>query len=74
MRQGRPGNDQDGDLLRLLAEGRTTADIAQALGVAPKTVRNRASMLYKRLGVHNRAAAVRLAEQRGLLDGRGPAS
>jgi DNA-binding NarL/FixJ family response regulator len=70
--RGRPGQGQDLDLLRLLAEGRTTADIAQLLGVAPKTVRNRASMLYRRLGVHNRAAAVRIAEQRGLLDGRGP--
>ena len=73
-RRGKPGGDQDGVLLRLLAEGRTTADIAQLLGVAPKTVRNRASMLYKRLGVRNRAGAVRLAEQRGLLDGGGRAS
>ena len=69
MRRGRPGSDQDDVLLRLLAEGRTTADIAELLGVAPKTVRNRSSMLYRRLGVRNRAAAVRLAEQRGLLDG-----
>ena len=74
MRRLRPGSDHDRDLLRLLAEGRTTADIAKALGVAPKTIRNRASMLYRRLGVHNRAAAVRLAEQRGLLDDRGQAS
>jgi DNA-binding NarL/FixJ family response regulator len=57
---------RDLDLLRLLAEGRTTADIAERLGLAPKTVRNRASRLYRRLGVHSRAAAVRLAEERGL--------
>lgn len=59
---------RDDDLLRLLAEGRSTADIAERLGIAPKTVRNRTSQLYRRLGVRSRTAAVRLAEQRGLLD------
>jgi DNA-binding NarL/FixJ family response regulator len=62
---------RDEDLLRLLAEGRSTTDIAERLGIAPKTVRNRTSQLYKRLGVRSRAAAVRLAEQRGLLDRAG---
>jgi DNA-binding NarL/FixJ family response regulator len=66
--RGSGAERRDLDLLRLLAEGRTTVDIAQRLGLAPKTVRNRASRLYQRLGVHSRAAAVRLAEQRGLLD------
>lgn len=58
----------DADLLRLLAEGRSTDDIASSLGIAPKTVRNRLSKLYRRLGVHSRSAAVRLAEERGMLD------
>jgi DNA-binding NarL/FixJ family response regulator len=60
---------RDDDLLRLLAEGRSTDDIAERLGIAPKTVRNRTSQLYRRLGVRSRTAAVRLAEQKGLLDG-----
>jgi DNA-binding NarL/FixJ family response regulator len=59
---------RDEDLLRLLAEGRSTTDIAERLGIAPKTVRNRTSQLYRRLGVRSRTAAVRLAEQKGLLD------
>jgi DNA-binding NarL/FixJ family response regulator len=63
---------RDDDLLRLLAEGRTTVDIAERLGIAPKTVRNRTSQLYRRLGVRSRTAAVRLAEQRGLLDPSDP--
>jgi two-component system nitrate/nitrite response regulator NarL len=58
---------REDDLLRLLAEGRSVADIAERLGIAPKTVRNRASKLYRRLGVHSRSAAVKVAEQRGLL-------
>jgi DNA-binding NarL/FixJ family response regulator len=66
--RGLPAQRRDEDLLRLLAEGRSTNDIADRLGVAPKTVRNRVSQLYRRLGVHSRAAAVRLAEERGLLD------
>jgi DNA-binding NarL/FixJ family response regulator len=56
------------DLLRLLAAGEATAGIARRLGVAPKTVRNRSSLLYRRLGVHSRAQAVSAAEERGLLD------
>ncbi len=61
-----PAADQT--LLRLLAGGRPTAEIAGALGVSPKTVRNRSSLLYRRLGVRSRAQAVAVAERRGLLD------
>jgi DNA-binding NarL/FixJ family response regulator len=55
-------------LLGLLAGGRTTDEIAAALGVTAKTVRNRSSLLYRRLGVRSRAQAVRVAEARGMLD------
>jgi DNA-binding NarL/FixJ family response regulator len=60
--------ERERDLLALLAAGRSTAEIAQALEIAPKTVRNRSSLLYRRLGVRSRAQAARLAEDRGLLD------
>jgi DNA-binding NarL/FixJ family response regulator len=63
----RPGAG-DRALLRLLAGGRPTGEIAGVLGVAPKTVRNRASRLYRHLGVRSRAQAVEAAERRGLLD------
>jgi DNA-binding NarL/FixJ family response regulator len=59
---------RDRDLLELLAHGRTTAEIAERLGIAPKTVRNRTSLLYRRLGVRSRAQAAMVAEERGLLD------
>ena len=59
---------EDRDLLRLLAGGRPTSEIAELLGVAPKTLRNRSSQLYRRLGVRSRAQAVGAAERRGLLD------
>jgi DNA-binding NarL/FixJ family response regulator len=68
----RPDSAQEAErkLLTLLAGGRTTDEIAAALGVAPKTVRNRSSQLYRRLGVRSRKQAVRVAEARGLLDRR----
>ena len=65
-RAGAPGTERE--LLGLLAGGRPTADIAAALGISPKTLRNRSSLLYRRLGVRSRAQAVEIAERRGLLD------
>jgi DNA-binding NarL/FixJ family response regulator len=59
---------RDRDLLGLLAAGASTTAIADRLGIAPKTVRNRASLLYRRLGVRSRGEAAQLAEERGLLD------
>ena len=70
--QRRPRHERtltrDRDLLSLLAAGASTATIADRLGIAPKTVRNRASLLYRRLGVRSRQEAVVVAEERGLLD------
>jgi DNA-binding NarL/FixJ family response regulator len=59
---------RDRDLLGLLAAGADTSAIAERLGIAPKTVRNRSTLLYRRLGVRSRAEAARVAEERGLLD------
>jgi two-component system response regulator DesR len=67
-RRPRTTDDAERVLLALLASGHSIGEIAGALGVAPKTVRNRASLLYRRLGVRSRAQAVRVAEARGLLD------
>jgi two-component system response regulator DesR len=67
-RRPRTAVEAERALLTLLAGGHTTAEIAGALGVAPKTVRNRSSLLYRRLGVRSRSQAVRVAEARGLLD------
>jgi DNA-binding NarL/FixJ family response regulator len=66
--RGEQARERDRDLLGLLAAGASTAAIAARLGIAPKTVRNRASLLYRRLGVHSRAEAATAAEERGLLD------
>ena len=49
--------------LQLLCEGRSNAQIAHALGIAEKTVRNHVSALYRKLGVRSRAEAIVLAHR-----------
>jgi DNA-binding CsgD family transcriptional regulator len=47
------------EVLRLVAEGTTDAQVARRLGLRPSTVSKHLSRIYARLGVPNRAAAVR---------------
>lgn len=54
-------------VLRLLAEGIRTEDIAQHLGLSRSTVRNHVQNLIVKLGVHSRVEAVVAAIQRGLV-------
>jgi DNA-binding CsgD family transcriptional regulator len=49
------------DLLRWIAAGRTSEEIAALRGRSPSTVRNQLSSMFKKLGAGNRAEAVRLA-------------
>jgi DNA-binding NarL/FixJ family response regulator len=44
----------------LLREGRSTAEIAESLGVSPITVRRHVGLLLNKLGAENREAAVQL--------------
>jgi DNA-binding CsgD family transcriptional regulator len=46
------------ELLRLVAQGRSTAQIAEALFLSPSTVRKHIENIFERLGVSNRSAAV----------------
>ena len=45
-------------VMQLLCEGRSNAQIAWALGIAEKTVRNHVSGVYRKLGVRSRAEAI----------------
>lgn len=54
---------RENQLLRLLATGRSTAEMAQRLGITPKTVRNYLSNLYAKLSVEDRAQAALAARQ-----------
>jgi two-component system, NarL family, nitrate/nitrite response regulator NarL len=55
-------------LLTHIARGRTNPEIADELGIAEKTVRNRVSVLIGVLGVADRLQAALLARDRGLVD------
>jgi two-component system, NarL family, nitrate/nitrite response regulator NarL len=56
------------DVLALLAEGMTNAEIAARLHIAPTTVKSYCVRIYERLGVRERVGAVVEAMRRGLLD------
>jgi DNA-binding NarL/FixJ family response regulator len=58
---------RDMDVLRLLAEGRSTGQIAAALSVSTNTARTRIRRVSGKLDVRDRSAAVRAAGELGLL-------
>jgi pimeloyl-ACP methyl ester carboxylesterase/DNA-binding CsgD family transcriptional regulator len=53
------------ELLRWIAEGRDNNDIAVALGLSEKTVRNHISSIYAKLEVDGRAQAIVMAREAG---------
>jgi len=56
------------EILRSVALGETVRQTARSLGIATKTVENLQSRLYRKLGVRNRAAALAVAYDLGLVD------
>jgi DNA-binding NarL/FixJ family response regulator len=55
------------EVFSLAIEGRTTKEIARALGIRAKTAENHRGRLMEKLGVHNSAELVRFAARHGLL-------
>lgn len=55
-------------VLRLIAEGAETPEIARELGMAPATVKTHVQGVMDRLDVHTRAAAVAVGMRTGELD------
>ncbi len=58
---------READVLRLVAEGRTNAAIASRLGISEATVKTHLLHTYAKLDVADRASAVRVAWERGLV-------
>jgi HD-GYP domain-containing protein (c-di-GMP phosphodiesterase class II) len=56
------------DILRLLARGMSTRQIADALVISPKTASTHVEHIYSKLGVSNRALASLFAAKHGLID------
>jgi DNA-binding NarL/FixJ family response regulator len=58
-------------ILEMVRDGRASAEIASALSIAGKTLRNRLSRVHRKLGVHSRIAAMRKAIEMGLIEPEG---
>jgi two-component system, NarL family, nitrate/nitrite response regulator NarL len=56
------------EVLGLVADGRSTAQIAGRLHLSPTTIKTHLANAYEKLGVSDRAAAVAAGMRRGLLD------
>jgi DNA-binding NarL/FixJ family response regulator len=56
------------EVLALLAEGLTNAEIARRLVISPLTARNHVSNLQAKLGVHSKLEALAVAMREGLID------
>jgi DNA-binding NarL/FixJ family response regulator len=55
------------EILQLVAEGRTTKEIAALLDISVKTVETHRTQLMERLGIHDVPGLVRLAIREGLI-------
>jgi DNA-binding CsgD family transcriptional regulator len=65
---------RESDILRYGAQGYSIRQTARLLGIAPKTVENIQTRLFRKLGVRNRAGAVAVANAFGLLPETAPAA
>ena len=58
--------DREVEVLRLVAQGLTDAEVAEQLFIARRTVNTHLTSIYTKLGVGSRAAATRFAVEHGL--------
>jgi len=66
-----PLTEREREVLQLIAEGKSTRQIADSLFISPKTVEVHRSHLMEKLGLHNTAEIVRYALRKGIVDGEG---
>jgi DNA-binding CsgD family transcriptional regulator len=68
-RTPRPGalSDREVEVIRLVARGLTSKEIAQRLGISAKTAGHHLESVFKKVGVTTRAAAATHAMQLGLV-------
>jgi NarL family two-component system response regulator LiaR len=59
--------ERERDILKLLAEGHSTQEIADMLVITPKTVEGHKTNLMAKLGIHNRIDLVKYALRKGII-------
>ena len=77
LRQARSGDDQaihdqlserEREILRFIAEGKTTPEIAAALFLSPHTVQSHRDHIMTKLDLHSKAALIKYAIAKGLIE------
>jgi two-component system, NarL family, response regulator NreC len=63
-----PLSGRERQVLQLIAEGKSTKDVAVVLGVSVKTAESHRSRLMEKLDIHETATLVRYAVRRGLIE------
>jgi two-component system, NarL family, response regulator YdfI len=59
--------EREMEVLRAAAQGKTSKEIAFALGISERTIKAHLASIYQKLGVDSRAAAIAVAAGRGWL-------
>jgi two-component system, NarL family, response regulator NreC len=62
-----PLSSREHEVLQLIAEGKSTKDVASLLGISVKTAESHRSRLMGKLDIHETASLVRYAVRRGLV-------
>jgi len=62
-----PLSSREHEVLQLIAEGKSTKDVATLLGISVKTAESHRSRLMGKLDIHETASLVRYAVRRGLV-------
>ncbi len=60
--------EREREVLRLIAQGMTTAEIAQALCLSPHTVETHRDHIMDKLNLHRKAELIKYALRKGLID------
>ena len=63
----RPLSDRERQVLQLVAEGKTTKEIANLLGISVNTAESHRSNLMDKLDIHDTAGLVRYAIHNGII-------
>jgi len=63
-----PLTPREREVLQLVAEGKTTKEVASLLGVSVKTAEYHRNSVMQKLGIHETASLVRYAIRRGLIE------
>jgi DNA-binding NarL/FixJ family response regulator len=64
---GKAISDRERQVLQLVAEGKTTKEIASLLNISVKTAESHRSNLMEKLDIHDTAGLVRYAIRNGLI-------